>query len=165
MKIITIGRHPDNDIVVNDPCVGRHNCQIIDDNGVFRLRDLGSQNGTFVNGKRITGEIVLYITDVIIIGNTTLPWQNYFTESDLKKDLKKCTKGHYYNSNSEKCPYCNGRTIEQELEDLPQRPFVFPPETAMCYSQVPPRIKWVRRLLIGVIIALILNTIFYFIRK
>jgi len=80
MKVITIGRNHQNDVVINAPSVSRHHCQMIqDDNGQFRLVDFGSKNGTYINGRRITGEVILNYGDTIRIGNTTLPWQNYFS--------------------------------------------------------------------------------------
>ena len=80
MKVITIGRNYDNNIVVNDGKVSRVHLQIVqDDNGNVSVVDLNSANGTLVNGKRITGETRLHANDVVQIGNTTLPWQSYFT--------------------------------------------------------------------------------------
>ncbi len=79
MRIIKIGHSSNNDIVINDPTVSRTHCQIIqDDYGVFRLIDINSTNGTFVNGIRRQGEITLNRGDIIRIGNTTLPWESYF---------------------------------------------------------------------------------------
>lgn len=79
MKIVTIGRSSTNDVNINDPQVSRAHCQIIlDDNGTFRLIDTNSSNGTFVNGVKRHGEIILSTSDIIRIGNTTLPWQTYF---------------------------------------------------------------------------------------
>jgi pSer/pThr/pTyr-binding forkhead associated (FHA) protein len=49
-----IGRALDNDIVVSDASVSRHHATIEASNGSYRLRDLGSQNGTYVGGERIT---------------------------------------------------------------------------------------------------------------
>ena len=49
-----LGRALDNDIVVTDTSVSRHHATIEATDGGFRLRDLGSQNGTFVGGERIT---------------------------------------------------------------------------------------------------------------
>lgn len=90
MKIIKIGRSSSNDIVVNDGLVTRiSHCQIIlDDYGNYRLID-NSTNGTFVNGTRMGkgAEVRLNQSDIIRIGNTTLPWQTYFkgvTESGEK---------------------------------------------------------------------------------
>jgi len=79
MKTVTIGRKPDNNIIVNDSYASGYHCQISQyDNRSFRLLDRNSKNGTFVNGRQVIGEIILQPTDVIRIGNTTLPWQSYF---------------------------------------------------------------------------------------
>ena len=82
MKIIKIGRSSSNDVNINDPLVSRAHCQIIlDENGNYRLIDTNSKNGTFVNGTQRHGEVSLNKTDIIRIGNTTLPWQSYFIGS------------------------------------------------------------------------------------
>lgn len=80
MKTIKVGRSSANDIVIqNDPYVGRTHCHfIMDDNGNYRVIDLNSANGTYVNGIRRSGETRLQPNDTVRIGNTILPWQNYF---------------------------------------------------------------------------------------
>lgn len=79
MKIIKIGRSSSNDVNINDSLVSRSHCQIIqDDNGNFRLIDTNSKNGTFINGTKRHGEVRLNTSDIVRIGNTTLPWQTYF---------------------------------------------------------------------------------------
>lgn len=79
MRVITFGRKTDNDVVFNDPFVGRHHCQIVQhDDGRYTIVDMGSINGTFVNGQRIFGEVRLNPNDQVRIGYTTLPWRNYF---------------------------------------------------------------------------------------
>lgn len=80
MKVITIGRGHDNDVRIDDPYVGRHHCQIVQhDNGMFAIVDINSTNGTFVNGRRVFGEAQLQPYDSVTIGNTTLPWVEYFS--------------------------------------------------------------------------------------
>lgn len=81
MKVVTIGRSSDNNnIIINDGRVSRSHLQIIlDDSGCYYAIDLDSTNGTFVNGKRISGKTPLQKGDTIVIGNTTLPWETYFT--------------------------------------------------------------------------------------
>ena len=89
MKVITIGRSSDNDVVVNDSMVSRHHLQIIqNENGTFRLSDLQSANGTFVNGQKINGEAPLFNNDTVKIGNAVLPWQSYF-EPHKKNESKR----------------------------------------------------------------------------
>lgn len=80
MKVITIGRSKEhNDIVVNDEKVSRNHLQMVkDDNGNYKVLDLGSTNGTYVNGQRILGEVPLKETDELRIGDTVLSWQLYF---------------------------------------------------------------------------------------
>ncbi|MDR1882217.1 MAG: FHA domain-containing protein [Prevotella sp.] len=81
MKVITIGRSRENDIVINDGRVSRNHLQIVkDNNGNYSVIDLGSSNGTFVNGERLTGTIRLQPNDKVQIGSTILPWQSYFVD-------------------------------------------------------------------------------------
>ena len=83
MRVITIGRAPQNDIVINDPRVGRSHLQIIEhDNGRFSIVDLNSTNGTYVNGQRIRGEEILMLGDTVTLGNTELPWMEYLCLPD-----------------------------------------------------------------------------------
>lgn len=48
----TIGRHSDNDVVINDPSVSNKHARLNYEENFF-LTDLRSSNGTFVNGKKI----------------------------------------------------------------------------------------------------------------
>jgi pSer/pThr/pTyr-binding forkhead associated (FHA) protein len=57
-RIIKIGRAKENDIVVNDPLVGRYHAVIKIFNNYILLEDLNSTNGTFVNGKKISSSII-----------------------------------------------------------------------------------------------------------
>jgi adenylate cyclase len=66
----TLGRHPTNSIQLLDKIVSKEHC-IIDRRGLqFVLRDLGSLNGTYVNGERVNGERPLRHGDEIALGST-----------------------------------------------------------------------------------------------
>ena len=53
-KPVSIGRHPENDITIRDDLASRYHCVIEPvSEGAWRLRDLGSRNGTRVNGQRV----------------------------------------------------------------------------------------------------------------
>lgn len=77
MKVIRIGRSSDNDYVINDPYVGRHHCQIIVNYDRYSVVNIDAKNGTYVNGNKINGEVCLNLSDIVRVGNTTLPWQTY----------------------------------------------------------------------------------------
>ena len=79
MKVITIGRSQENDCVINEPGVSKHNTQIIKtDDGRFFIVDMGSVNGTYVNGIRISGEQPLRPGDTVIVANTSVDWHRFF---------------------------------------------------------------------------------------
>lgn len=79
MRVIKIGRSSNNDIVINDNMVSRVHCQIIEDeNRNYYILDLNSTNGVYVNGMRRNGQTRLNHNDIVRIGNTTLPWTQYF---------------------------------------------------------------------------------------
>ena len=66
-EAITIGRGPDNTIVVSDPSISTHHAQLLLEGDTYRLKDLDSTNGTRVNGKPVT-ETVLRFDDRIRFG-------------------------------------------------------------------------------------------------
>jgi transcriptional regulator with AAA-type ATPase domain len=63
----TIGRGSENDIVLPEPECSRKHCEIAFHDGRWTVRDNDSRNGTFVNDRQITGEVVLQSADVIRI--------------------------------------------------------------------------------------------------
>jgi len=67
----TIGRADDNSLVLHDPDVSSYHAEIVISEGSFTLRDLGSANGTFLNGERID-EAAVYQGDEIVAGSTRL---------------------------------------------------------------------------------------------
>jgi pSer/pThr/pTyr-binding forkhead associated (FHA) protein len=67
----TIGRHPDSDVFLDDITVSRRHVAIDKDGASFRLRDVGSLNGTYVNHERVD-EVELHHGDEVQIGKYRL---------------------------------------------------------------------------------------------
>lgn len=55
---LTVGRDPVSDIVLNDPEVSRQHARFTKTDAGYNVQDLGSTNGTFVNGQRLEAEPV-----------------------------------------------------------------------------------------------------------
>lgn len=71
-KEYTLGRTPNNDIVLSDPSVSREHCRIRRTEEGYVIQDLKSQNGTFVNHKRISEATRLREGDTLRVGQVTL---------------------------------------------------------------------------------------------
>jgi pSer/pThr/pTyr-binding forkhead associated (FHA) protein len=65
---ISIGRDSSNEISVNDAEVSRRHTRLTFQGGKYVLEDMGSTNGTFVNGQRLTGPRVLKSGEVVSLG-------------------------------------------------------------------------------------------------
>ncbi len=66
----SLGRHPSNTVQLLDKIVSKEHCIIERRANGFTLRDLGSLNGTYVNGERVAGERDLRHGDDIALGQT-----------------------------------------------------------------------------------------------
>lgn len=64
----TIGREPGNGIVINDPEISRKHARVWLQGNSYSIEDLGSTNGTFVNGVRLTAPHSLRPGEVVALG-------------------------------------------------------------------------------------------------
>ena len=70
-----LGRHLQNDIVLNDTNVSRRHAEFVSAAGEVTVKDLGSTNGTKVNGVLVTGEQLLQHGDVINFGTAQVRFE------------------------------------------------------------------------------------------
>jgi ABC transport system ATP-binding/permease protein len=71
VKALRIGRIPDNDLVIPDLDVSRHHAELRKSPaGTYEIVDLGSHNGTYVNGRRVTSAVIGE-ADIVSIGRST----------------------------------------------------------------------------------------------
>jgi pSer/pThr/pTyr-binding forkhead associated (FHA) protein len=70
--MIMIGRGADCQLMLDDDYVSTRHARVVSgDNGVY-IEDLGSTNGTYVNGMRITAPTTITLQDTVRIGKTVL---------------------------------------------------------------------------------------------
>ena len=83
MQQIKIGKASINDIVIKDSTVSREHLEIFidDDKNVF-ITDLGSTNGTYVNGIRIDKSVKLETFDILLVGNSLIEWPRFLIADD-----------------------------------------------------------------------------------
>jgi predicted component of type VI protein secretion system len=71
--VLTIGRHESSDLVLTDQqASSRHAAIEVAEDGSFSLRDLGSTNGTLVDGKPVEGTVALTGNERVGIGESVL---------------------------------------------------------------------------------------------
>lgn len=68
----TVGRHPDSDVFLDDITVSRRHVELSATQTGYTLNDVGSLNGTYVNGQRIDGEVMLTNGDELQVGKFKL---------------------------------------------------------------------------------------------
>ena len=83
-SVTVIGRRHSCDLCIPLMSVSKRHCQLNFDEGVLRIRDLGSRNGTYLNGKRID-EAVVQAGDSIKIGPLTFVLQIDGQPKDIAK--------------------------------------------------------------------------------
>jgi predicted component of type VI protein secretion system len=66
----TVGREAGNDIALEDSQVSRHHARLSRQGNSYVVEDLGSTNGTFVNGRRVTGPVTLSNGDMLGFADT-----------------------------------------------------------------------------------------------
>ena len=120
--IVTLGRDITNDIVINDPEVSRHHLRFTRGADGHSMEDLGSTNGTFVNGQRMTGVRPLNRGDMIGLGETVT----------LGYDIARPA------SQDAPPPAPVEPAPASQAPDAPQAPGYQPPQPAPPQQQAPP---------------------------
>jgi hypothetical protein len=95
MQAFSIGRLNTCDIVINDTSVSKMHAKIDHQHGQITITDLGSTNGTFVNGSKVFGTQVLNQYDIVKAGNALVPWMNYVDFSGVSSNTNSDSQSSY----------------------------------------------------------------------
>jgi hypothetical protein len=72
---LTIGRSPQMDVQIDDGFASGRHARIYERDGYAYVEDLGSTNGTYLNGRRLDGAEALDADDTIRVGNTEFRYE------------------------------------------------------------------------------------------
>jgi hypothetical protein len=129
---VTIGRSSTNVVAIPDPEVSRRHACIRMERSNYVVEDWASTNGTFVNGKRISGPATLYNGDEIRLGETIVL---QFTVDDARfqradwgqqvvsTDAETIVEAEAINWSAAAEP---ASPVEDEVKELPQAAAAFP---------------------------------------
>ncbi|MGH8337582.1 MAG: FHA domain-containing protein, partial [Gammaproteobacteria bacterium] len=95
-KEVSIGRSPDNGLVIDNPAVSHYHARVFNEEGRLMLEDFGSMNGTFVNGQRVK-MVSLKPGDSVAIGKHSI----------LISDSREVTNPFPTNSGAKPAPKIN----------------------------------------------------------
>lgn len=70
--VLTLGREAGNDLVIEDPQISRRHSRLTRQGNSYLLEDLGSTNGTFINGSRVSTPVLLANGDLIGLADTVV---------------------------------------------------------------------------------------------
>jgi len=76
-----IGRHSENDIVIEDPTVSRYHARLVKKGGNYYIENVEGRNGVYINGLRISQLTRLDDYDIVKIGSYLFNWRNYIHDT------------------------------------------------------------------------------------
>lgn len=97
-QVTTIGRKLENDLVIENPLVSRHHAEIHRIGDTYKIVDLQSTSGTFINQLEIT-ECTLYSGDIILVADTPLMFINQGLK--VRQETRNPTSSLIVNTNTQ----------------------------------------------------------------
>lgn len=73
---VVIGRQPDCDLVIDDANISRRHAEVTLVDGQYAVRDLGSTNGTQVNGQTLASHRILRDGDIVSLGSHSIRFES-----------------------------------------------------------------------------------------
>ena len=105
-QVTTVGRAATNRIVLRDEICSRNHFEVFQSGSQWVLRDLGSRNGTLINGQRVDGEWDLQEGELIQVGSSELGFTTDLSKSSLEFGESEIPS--------------SAETIEFVLDDIPE---------------------------------------------
>jgi pSer/pThr/pTyr-binding forkhead associated (FHA) protein len=110
-----IGRHSSCEFVLRKDDVSRRHAEVFFEGGTFRLRDLGSTNGSFLNGEKVEGSGALSAGDKIEIGSSIILFCQVDGDVGMIDDEPNAAKTMI----AERLPAATSEAFQGDLSEIP----------------------------------------------
>ncbi len=110
-----IGRHSSCELVLRKDDISRRHAEVFPEGGEFRIRDLGSTNGTFLNGERIQDSALLHAGDKVEIGSSIIVFCQVDGDVGVIDDEPSAAKTMI----AERLPVASGGAFQGDLSEIP----------------------------------------------
>jgi adenylate cyclase len=87
-RVLTIGRHPDQDVQILDRVVSKEHAvveRVANTTAAFVIHDVGSRNGTVLNGVKVLDRVRIFDGDILLIGSTEILFRNDAISSGVQQ--------------------------------------------------------------------------------
>jgi len=165
----TIGRAPDNSVVLDDPTISAYHAVIQKQNGTFTVRDLNSSNGMKVNGARVI-EAKLTNGDRIKFGGVECVFQATPPSKAIVEHVPKPPRRHQprqsflyrlFSGPAWICPLCGS----DDLKTTKAKAYISVSGDRLCRScgaaWAPPVPKWAASLMFLILVGLTVFTVYF----
>lgn len=129
-QVMTIGRAPTNRIVIRSEMSSRNHCEIFQAGPMWILRDLGSRNGTTVDGHRISGDWELEEGQTIQLGTCDITFTHELAKNALPADDDSEIESATQTQDAIPIPTKDGKSSEPEIVSRRKRTRYSPMSTA-----------------------------------
>lgn len=129
-QVMTIGRAPTNRIVIRSEMSSRNHCEIFQAGPMWILRDLGSRNGTTVDGHRISGDWELEEGQTIQLGTCDIVFTHELAKNAQATDDDSEIESPTQTQDAIPIPTKDGKSSEPEIVSRRKRTRYSPTSTA-----------------------------------
>ena len=139
--VTIVGRHDECHLKIKSSQVSRQHCHLFEKKGLLLVKDLGSANGTYVNGKRVKEQQVLEPGDELTIGDVQLRVEKIGQPSTAAPQSRATSKVETAIVSSPPIPTAEIDDFEIDFGEEPDQPASTPTPAPTAKAKAEPKPK------------------------
>ena len=139
--VTIVGRHDECHLKIKSSQVSRQHCHLFEKKGLLLVKDLGSANGTYVNGKRVKEQQVLEPGDELTIGDVQLRVEKIGQPTTAAPQSRATSKVETAIVSSPPIPTAEVDDFEIDFGEEPDQPAPSPAPTPSAKAKAEPKPK------------------------